>query len=274
MKKCALLGKLTMALLVLPFLATPAPAALLYYADFESYADGDPLDIGTSFDGADDTFTTKTTNGTFAAQNGGNPFSTGNYAEMAAPAAGSVTLRQMELGTYGTGGEVRIVSLDMALSADSAGSLGYTSSFLNSSNTSIASFSAITLSTTAPLRVTAVYNQSASAIVLPGSLGSVGTGQAALYFKDEAGTYTLAGSIVAAGTTGAGFGLGWTSVAAGDAAVFDNVGIWTSASDTVGSTSVLELSVGSVPVPEPSAALLLGSAGAALLIGRRRRKQS
>lgn len=266
-----------MKVLVLATLAMGAAtfsgrAALVYYANFESYTtSGTSLSIATNLGGAPDTFTSKTAAGAFTAETSGNPFGTGNYALATTATTSSVALRQTTVPDFGSG-EVRVLSLDMALSSTSLTTVTINPFFTNAAQATAVPYGSLTLTSgLGELRLTAVYNAGASAIALPGSLGSLAAGSGTFYYQNELGVYTSVGT-AAITADATGFAFSFTTFAPGDAVVFDNIGFWSSASDTVGGTSVLALTPGTVVVPEPSiAAFLLGSLGSLLAFRRGRR---
>lgn len=251
--------------------ATSSHAALLWQADFSTYSDGQAITTNNTT-GANNTFSRITGTGitvTLTGRSEAPPFSTGVYADFDATAAttgSSGTMGRRNLAAFGDG-DVRIVSFDVART--SAGSLNLRIDFIDSGYLSLGSgnttFSNLAIPAADTLyRVTAVYNQSGSSIALPGSLSPLADGFAAFYYK-VGGVYTQVGSSLALGTnTGAGFQLSMTGLAVGESVMFDNMGFWSSASDTVGGVNVLELGA----VPEPSSSLYF--LGALALVWRRR----
>jgi|GEM_PF-5429021 len=249
-------------------------AALLWSSDFESYSSGSAFNIGTSFGGANGAFTAKTSNATFTAQNPSAPFHSGLRGEMEVTGSGaSVSLRQIKVDPFGAG-DVRIFSLDLAQASGS--DMAFSASFLNNINGNLVSsgwgtIGGSSIPTDSLIRVTAVYNQSANSILLPTG-DSVASGFAALYYKTEAGAYTVIGTPLAASTEGAGFSLSWSAASIGEKAYFDNIGFWSSATDTYNGVNVLELGP-IAAIPEPSV-FALGFGGAATLLVRGRRNRA
>ncbi len=248
-------------------------SALVWQGDFSSYSNNSTITTNNST-GTNDTYASTALTGgitgiNFTSQDAVAPFSTGEYGVIAVTGSGTtgnVTLRRRNLATYGAlvdNGEVRVLSLDIAQATGS--SMNFTVNFMNSSNTSLGGLSSIgggSIPTASLLRVTAVYNQSGGDITLPGSLGTLNTQKGALYSLNNSGTYTLVVNNAAQSTSGAGFSIQWQGADNGETAYFDNLGFWSSTSDTWNGVNVLQLTPGtdlsSVPeVPIPSLAVLL-----------------
>jgi len=127
---------------------------------------------------------------------------------------------------------------------------------------------------TTPWRFTFVINQTGGDITLPGSLGTLTNNRNAAYFFDGT-TYSGLTTISTTSTAVTGFSIGsFRSNSIPNTSVtvwYDNMGLWNSASDTVGGTSVLSLAPGTViPVPEPSTIALSLLAGVTVIALRRR----
>lgn len=179
---------------------------------------------------------------------------------------------QIDAGDFGAG-TVMVASFDLKRSgvADSTFKLtavrdGNTSTAVNTTgvfNTNVTNGAA--------RRFTLVVNQTGHDIALPGTLGTLPTGNMQVYSRDAAGIYyNLDQTVLTAGKyTGFYFR---PAMAEGKALLLDNFVITDSVSDKLGSskTPVLELMPGTV-IPEPASAGVLGAAGLGVLARRRRR---
>jgi len=243
-------------------------AALLYYADFENYLPGQSV-VTNSSAAANNTFSFLTTGATLSVQGAEDPFAS-NYATMSAVSIGSssVALRRNNMN-FGIG-DVRVLSFDLANSSGSA--LSFVGNFLGVGNTSItggwgngsASMS-ISASDTSLYRVSLVYNNSASAIALPGELGGLNSGGCVFYYTADGVNFNLVGfNAGALSADGIAFSLNWSAASNGESQMIDNMGFWSSAADTVDGTSVLALAPGS-PVPEPAVLGMLALTAVALM---------
>jgi len=174
------------ALLMIPAVTR---AEIVWYADFESYADGETINTNAAL--VDDTMTQftggKGTNVHTAVSAG---LGTGNAMKMWIdspdnPTNGAVKRLGMNFGDN----SVMIVSYDARLSqnfgvsfdfvADDGGRAG-TTAFNNHIRDDLR-------------RITAIANQSGGTIDLPSGMGTLGDDQMALYYRRTAGTFALVG---------------------------------------------------------------------------------
>lgn len=250
---------------VVPPPAAAVPAGLVWAADFESYdttAGAVSADIETS--GDFDTFSAKS-----SSTNAGLVFSaevapstlTGNALKLslsntsgAGISATSMKVSQYHQPVLGAG--ALVLSYDAVRTSGNgiSGSRSYAATTAGSTsgnnNTTSSAFG------TTPLRYTFVVNRTGGAITLPGSLGSLATNSTAGYYYDGS-TYT--GLTLATGASGSsisGFATGTyrsNSLAGGGTVTvwFDNMSLWNSLSATLGGTSVLSLSPGTVVLDAP-----------------------
>ncbi len=235
-----------------------AQATLVYKAGFNTYTNGQTITANTT--GDDNTFSGIVNAGgtqkAYDASGLGVGMDDGLSMRIGG-AANTVTISQKALGAM----PLMITSFDF-YSPDI--SLKFSAHRTNSAGSPLALFTATDTGTSLDgklIRATMVVNRSSgSSITLPGSLGTLATNKYAVYYQ-YGGTYTLIGSIasVSANYDPIGFQMVNTFTAASEYtsyALYDNIGVWDSATDTVGTTSVLQLSPGSV-IPEPATIGLL-----------------
>ncbi len=241
-----------------------AQASLIWKADFSTYTAGQNITGNTT--GDDNTFSGIVNAGgtqkAYDASGLGVGMDDGLSMRIGGVSGQNVTISQKALGAM----PLMITSFDF-YSPDISLKL---SAFRTNPPSSAALFTATDTGTSLDgklVRATMVVNRSGSSITLPGSLGAVATDKYAVYYQ-YGGTYTLIGSSAAATANPIGF----QAVNAFDVnsyALYDNIGVWDSATDTVGTTSVLQLSPGSV-IPEPATIGMLGLGALVTLVIRRK----
>jgi hypothetical protein len=220
-------------------------AALVYKADFSTYSAGQTVTANAS--GDDDTFSgIVNAGGTQKAYDGSSVGMTKGLSMRIGGVSGqNVTISQKALGEM----PLMITSFDF-YSPDI--SMKFSAYRTNSAGNPLALFTATDTGTSLDgklIRATMVVNRSGSSITLPGSLGAVATDKYAVYYQ-YGGTYTLIGSIAAATANPIGFQV-VNAFDVNSYVLYDNIGVWSSATDTVNGTSVLQLSAGETVIPGP-----------------------
>jgi hypothetical protein len=272
------------ALLGAILIGTPARATLVWNSDFESYASGSPVTVNST--GDNNTFSQTNSGGTYSS------YATVSYVaqpglwDLGADRAMQVTwanstnvnnyitarIKQINLPSFGLN-PTMVLSFDLQSKDNVLETFGV--GVVDASGNTVQSYENSGYGgTLAGLRATYVANRSGSSITLPGSLGSVANNQSVLYYK-QGGTYTALGSphTITADFAGFSFYSEKTILANSSYSLaVDNMGVWTSVNDLVGSTNVLQLDFGTVNIPEPGICALL-FAGAVVGCAALRRKR-
>lgn len=258
-----------------------AGAELIYKGDFSTYTAGDDITVNaTGDDNTASAITAQSSDsqltGSFKAFDGSaSGMADGLSLKMEAltlGVAGTLTFTQTKLGSYADGTTV-VVSFDAYANGDYTSGGDLRATFLKPTGGPIGTTA---VGTTAngilknKIRFTMVMNQSGSAITLPGTLGSLTDNMIAMYAQIDGSSshISLINEAVTEGTEVGGFRIPSTMRSVGGFALLDNLGVWTSASDTVGGQSVLGLEFGTV-IPEPATVGLFGISGLSVLLARR-----
>lgn len=233
-------------------------ASLIYSADFSGYTVGATPTINNT--GDDNTFTQLTDSGvggSFTVQAAASPYAS-NYVQLARASGESTAFNrfaQSRITDMSLTGQTSMFVVSFDYNRTSAGSANLQVTLTDSGNSGIGA-SNLTLDNPAVSenlrRATYVYNGTGADIPLPGTMGNLASGSAALYSYNGT-TFTLDSTVVVGGSGNIGGFAIRTNLNAGRASNFDNFGVWDSFSDSFGGVNVLQLAPGTV-VPEPTVA--------------------
>lgn len=228
-------------------------AGLLYAANFDEVPSGNPPLTNTS--GASESFTVASdsgTGGTCAIRAASAPFGS-PHLQLTRPKGGEpgfFKIAQTKIADADPGAGTFVLSFDFH-SAD-GGKVTPQIQLASSGGNPVHSVALEKpVRSDTLIRTTYVVNGSGSDLMLPGTLGTLPSGSAALYTSDGI-TFKLSAKEPLTGTDNIrGFAIR-ANLRGGRACGFDNFGVWDSASDAVDGVNVLELAPGTLISGSPA----------------------